>query len=248
MTSSGELWITPHPDAWRMPAREEKHKGRNHGPGSECGIWDIRMGSDRFDRGSCSDPCPHIVLEQGAIPPAPLASTSPGRRHPRVDMVVDDIDANVLAPCLRALAVGGRFVTIGRMSRSQKGELDVDLLAGRRLHLYGVNNRLRTPAQRAESATRFIGDPLPALSEGPAAAGHRPCFPARRDRRRRGLARGRQACRQGRAAHLTASPRDGRRNSLRGARFGANPSSRKASWAGRTQEWRVISCKARSSP
>ena len=75
-----------------------------------------------------------------------------------VDMVVDNIGADVLAPCLNALAVGGRFVTIGRLSGVTKGELDVDRLAERRLHLYGVSNRLRTAAQRAESAKRFAAD------------------------------------------------------------------------------------------
>jgi NADPH2:quinone reductase len=57
-------------------------------------------------------------------------------------------------------------VTIGRMSGVTKGELDVDRLAERRLHLYGVSNRLRTPAQRAESAKRFLADLLPALGDG----------------------------------------------------------------------------------
>ena len=83
-----------------------------------------------------------------------------------VDMVVDNIGADVLEPCLKALAVGGRFVTIGRMSGATKAEFDVDLLAERRLHLYGVSNRLRTPAQRAESAKRFVADLMPALSDG----------------------------------------------------------------------------------
>jgi NADPH:quinone reductase-like Zn-dependent oxidoreductase len=83
-----------------------------------------------------------------------------------VDMVVDNIGGDVLVPCLEALAVGGRFVTIGRMSGVTKGELDVDRLAERRLHLYGVSNRLRTPAQRAESAKRFLSDLSPALSDG----------------------------------------------------------------------------------
>src|SRR6266481_1558831 len=83
-----------------------------------------------------------------------------------VDMVVDNIGADVLAPCLEALAVGGRFVTIGRMSGVTKGELDVDRLAERRLHLYGVSNRLRSPAQRAESAKRFATDLLPAFGDG----------------------------------------------------------------------------------
>ncbi len=83
-----------------------------------------------------------------------------------VDMIVDNIGGDVLASCIAALAVGGRFVTIGRMSGVLKGELDVDRLAERRLHLYGVSNRLRTPAQRAESMRRFVADLMPALAEG----------------------------------------------------------------------------------
>src|SRR4029077_18473117 len=46
-----------------------------------------------------------------------------------VDMVVDNIGGDVLPSCLEALAVGGRFVTIGRMSGVTTGELDVDRLA-----------------------------------------------------------------------------------------------------------------------
>ena len=83
-----------------------------------------------------------------------------------VDMIVDNIGGDVFAPCLDALAVGGRFVTIGRMSGALKGELDLDRLALRRLHLYGVSNRLRKPAQRAESTKRFVADLMPALSDG----------------------------------------------------------------------------------
>lgn len=83
-----------------------------------------------------------------------------------VDMVVDNIGGDVLAPCIAALAVGGRFVTIGRMSGVLTGELDVDRLAERRLHLYGVSNRLRSAAQRAESMRRFVADLMPALGDG----------------------------------------------------------------------------------
>jgi NADPH2:quinone reductase len=83
-----------------------------------------------------------------------------------VDMVVDNIGGDVLAPSIEALAVGGRFVTIGRMSGVLKGELDVDRLAERRLHLYGVSNRLRTAPQRAESMKRFVADLMPALGDG----------------------------------------------------------------------------------
>jgi len=94
-----------------------------------------------------------------------------------VDMVVDNIGGDVLEPCLKALAVGGRFVTIGRMSGVTKGELDVDLLAERRLHLYGVSNRLRSAAQRAESAKRFLADLLPAMGDGRPRPVIDRCFP-----------------------------------------------------------------------
>ena len=83
-----------------------------------------------------------------------------------VDMVVDNIGGDVLAPSIATLAIGGRFVTIGRMSGVLTGELDVDRLAERRLHLYGVSNRLRNAAQRAESMKRFVADLMPALGDG----------------------------------------------------------------------------------
>jgi NADPH2:quinone reductase len=83
-----------------------------------------------------------------------------------VDMIVDNIGGDIFPACLDALAVGGRFVTIGRMSGVLKGELDLDRLALRRLHLYGVSNRLRKPAQRAESTRRFVADLMPALRDG----------------------------------------------------------------------------------
>jgi NADPH:quinone reductase len=45
-------------------------------------------------------------------------------------------------------------------------EPDLDRLALRRPHRYGVSNRLRRPAQRAESTRRFVADLMPALSNG----------------------------------------------------------------------------------
>ena len=83
-----------------------------------------------------------------------------------VDMVVDNIGADALDPCMDALNVGGRFCTIGRMSGVHIGEMNIDKLAEKRLHLYGVSNRLRDAAQRAESAKRFMADLFPALSDG----------------------------------------------------------------------------------
>jgi NADPH2:quinone reductase len=83
-----------------------------------------------------------------------------------IDMVVDNIGADALEPCMEAMNVGGRFCTIGRMSGVHTAEFNIDRLAEKRLHLYGVSNRLRNAAQRAESAKRFMADLFPALSDG----------------------------------------------------------------------------------
>jgi len=53
-----------------------------------------------------------------------------------IDMVVDNIGADALEPCLEAMNVGGRFCTIGRMSGVHIAEFNIDRLAERRLHLY----------------------------------------------------------------------------------------------------------------
>ena len=94
------------------------------------------------------------------------AAIAPVAGEHGVDLIVDNLGGDVFPACLDALAVGGRFVTIGRMSGVLKGELDLDRLALRRLHLYGVSNRLRQPAQRAESTRRFVADVMPALQDG----------------------------------------------------------------------------------
>jgi NADPH:quinone reductase len=83
-----------------------------------------------------------------------------------IDMVVDNIGADALDPVMEAMNVGGRFCTIGRMSGVHTAEFNIDRLAEKRLHLYGVSNRLRNAAQRAESAKRFMADLFPALSDG----------------------------------------------------------------------------------
>jgi NADPH:quinone reductase len=94
------------------------------------------------------------------------AALAPVAGEKGVDMIVDNIGADVLGSAVEALNVGGRYVSIGRMGGVTKAELDVDRMAEKRLHLYGVSNRLRNAAQRAESMRRFIADLMPALADG----------------------------------------------------------------------------------
>lgn len=82
------------------------------------------------------------------------------------NMALDAVGAAFFAEILRSLAVDGRFATIGQMTGSSKVELDMDAFAMRRLHLFGVSNRLRTPDQRAQSARRFTEELMPAIAGG----------------------------------------------------------------------------------
>jgi len=80
------------------------------------------------------------------------------------DFVVDNVGGAFFEENLKSLAVEGRYITVGRMGGLVKPVLDLDGFAMKRLHLYGVSNRLRTPAMRAESKRRFVTDLMPALA------------------------------------------------------------------------------------
>jgi NADPH:quinone reductase len=81
-------------------------------------------------------------------------------------IAIDTVGAAFFHEVLNSLAVDGRYATIGQMSGSPKVELDMDAFAMRRLHLFGVSNRLRTPEQRAQSARRFVEELMPAIARG----------------------------------------------------------------------------------
>jgi NADPH:quinone reductase-like Zn-dependent oxidoreductase len=80
-----------------------------------------------------------------------------------VDIAIDTVGAAFFREILDCLAVDGRYATIGQMTGSPKVELDMDAFAARRYHLFGVSNRLRTPAQKAASAQRFAAEIMPAI-------------------------------------------------------------------------------------
>jgi NADPH:quinone reductase-like Zn-dependent oxidoreductase len=82
------------------------------------------------------------------------------------NIAIDTVGAAFFREILDSLAVDGRYATIGQMTGSPKVELDMDAFAMRRLHLFGVSNRLRTPEQKAQSARRFAEELMPAIVRG----------------------------------------------------------------------------------
>ncbi len=83
-----------------------------------------------------------------------------------VNLIVNNVGGSVFAECVRALAFQGRLATVGYVDGVLKAEIDIEALHAKRLVLFGVSNKLRTPEQRLESTRGFVADILPAIAEG----------------------------------------------------------------------------------
>jgi len=82
-----------------------------------------------------------------------------------VDIVIDHVGASHFADHLRAMALKGRLVSVGRLGGNQT-EVDLNFVALRRLRLIGVTFRTRTLDERIAIAQRCAADLLPALADG----------------------------------------------------------------------------------
>src|SRR5207249_9970323 len=83
-----------------------------------------------------------------------------------VNLVVNNVGGSVFAETIRALAYEGRHATVGYVDGVLKSEIDLEALHSRRLTLFGVSNRLRTPEQRAVTVRGFAADILPLIAAG----------------------------------------------------------------------------------
>ncbi len=82
-----------------------------------------------------------------------------------VDVVIDTIGAPLLAGSLNAMALCGRLVSVGRTGGTTD-EIDLDLVALKRLQLIGVTFRTRTVEEDIACSRRFAEDLLGALQDG----------------------------------------------------------------------------------
>jgi len=74
-----------------------------------------------------------------------------------VDLIVDQISAGVSQECMKAAAILGRIVNVGRLG-GFKGEFDFDLHAMKRLDYIGVTFRTRTLQEVREINRRMRAD------------------------------------------------------------------------------------------
>ena len=83
-----------------------------------------------------------------------------------VDVVVNTVGGTVFAECVRTLAFEGRLATVGYLDRTLKAEIDLEAVHAKRLHLFGVSNKLRPAAERAQTVRAFEKDFLPYFADG----------------------------------------------------------------------------------
>jgi len=81
------------------------------------------------------------------------------------DVVLDHLGARVLNETLRTTAIGGRVVNIGRYAGT-RGEIDLELLALRRISLIGVTFRTRSLAEHAAVVSSFSSQHAADLATG----------------------------------------------------------------------------------
>jgi NADPH2:quinone reductase len=81
-------------------------------------------------------------------------------------LAVNNVGGTVFAECVRSLAFQGRLAIVGHMDRTLSATLDLEALHGKRLTVFGVSNRQRTAAQRAETVRGFVRDVVPFLEDG----------------------------------------------------------------------------------
>ncbi len=82
------------------------------------------------------------------------------------NLVVNCVGGSVFAECVRSLAFEGRLATVGYVDGIMRSEMDIEALHSKRLTLFGVSNRLRNAAQRAETVRGFTADILPFIADG----------------------------------------------------------------------------------
>ena len=83
-----------------------------------------------------------------------------------VDLVVNTVGGSVFAECVRCMAFEGRLATVGYVDNTLKAEIDIQALHAKRLKLFGVSNKMRTPEQRASGVVPFAKDVMPAIAAG----------------------------------------------------------------------------------
>ena len=84
-----------------------------------------------------------------------------------VNLVVNNVGGTVFAEAVRCLAFQGRLATVGYVDGVLKADIDLQALHAKRLVLFGVSNKMTSPAHKAEATAKFEQQMLPLVAQGP---------------------------------------------------------------------------------
>ena len=82
------------------------------------------------------------------------------------NLAVNTVGGSVFAESLRSLAFQGRMGIVGYVDGTLSAPIDLESLHAKRLTVFGVSNKLRTPVQRASGIAQFAAQILPAFADG----------------------------------------------------------------------------------
>jgi NADPH:quinone reductase-like Zn-dependent oxidoreductase len=82
-----------------------------------------------------------------------------------INVVIDNVGAIVLRDTVKAMAYRGRIVQVGRLD-SSVGEIDLNLLAMKRVSLVGTSFRMRNAEETLQASEAFAAAMLPAVHDG----------------------------------------------------------------------------------
>jgi NADPH2:quinone reductase len=83
-----------------------------------------------------------------------------------VNLVINTVGGSVFAEDVRCMAFEGRLAMVGYVDGQLQTNLSIEALHAKRLTLFGVSNKLRSPEQRASGVPHFRVDVLPMLADG----------------------------------------------------------------------------------
>lgn len=83
-----------------------------------------------------------------------------------VDLVINTVGGTVFEESIRSMAFEARLAMVGYVDGVLDAKIDLKALHAKRLTLFGVSNKQRTAAQKAEHVPHFKAQILPLLEQG----------------------------------------------------------------------------------
>jgi NADPH:quinone reductase len=81
-------------------------------------------------------------------------------------LIINAVGGSLLPEQIRSAAFQGKIAIVGYVDGILNACIDIETIHAKRLHIFGVSNKFRTPDQRANSIAEFIKDFLPLFAEG----------------------------------------------------------------------------------